>query len=166
MRLIASAMLAAALNGCAPAVTDTPLADLDLADGKTLVALQNALPADDRAALGTYALLHWPRSRFYCGEPIGGSARVAKTVGEAIAVTRAYEKRLADLQTRESATAGVQRQTAERTLINRMDQLALDRDALYSMKGPAAASSARAAQIERDLSALRAQLEDLRRTTI
>ena len=94
MRALMIGVVAAAVAGCAPSTRDTPLADLDLADGVTLAALQGALPPNDRALLGTYALLHWPKSRFYCGQPIGGRGPEPSTVGEAIDRTRTYEDAL------------------------------------------------------------------------
>lgn len=162
MRGVVLGLLAAALCSCAPSVQDVSLAGLDLADGETLAALQNALPQDDRAALGTYALLHWPKSKFYCGRPIGGRAAGADTVGEAIALTRAYETALELAQRSEAATASVAKQTEERTLVTKMEQLVLERDMLFARAGPAASDIPRVTEIKHRLAQLRAELRDVR----
>ncbi|WP_133365832.1 hypothetical protein [Qipengyuania sediminis] len=163
MRAIIAASLAALLWSCAGAPRDTALAGLDLADGRTLARLQAALPPDDRGALGTYALLHWPRSQFYCGDPIGGVTREAKTVGEAIDQTRAYEARLAKASAPKAApTRAEQLEKQEQVLTTRIDRLVLERDMLYARLGPAAASSSRKREIEQAISATRSKLEKLR----
>lgn len=165
MRTLTAGILAAALAGCAPSVSDTALAGLNLADGATLAALQAALPQDDRAALGTYALLHWPKSRFYCGKPVGGRSPEAATVGEAIALTRTYERELELARRAVVVTPGMARQTKERALITRIDHLVLERDMLFARNGAPIADSPRAAQIAQQLDGLRAELDDLRQTS-
>jgi hypothetical protein len=156
-------VVAAAVAGCAPATRDTPLANLDLADGVTLASLQGDLPPNDRALLGTYALLHWPKSRFYCGQPIGGRGPEPSTVGEAIDQTRAYEAALERTQARERVvqTSNIAREE-ETALITRIEQLVYERDMLYARMGPAAATTPRGEEIKKRLEALRADLDLLR----
>lgn len=162
MRAVMIVILASSLGACAPGVRDIAIAELDLADGKTLAELQQALPPDDRAALGTYALLHWPRSKFYCGQPIGGQGGVAATVGEAIDQTRAYEASLALAEAATRTNAALADRAEETGLITRIEQLVLERDMLFGQLGPAARSNPRMLQIENDLAALRRDLETLR----
>jgi hypothetical protein len=162
MRVIMSGILAGVLGACAPAVRDMRIADLDLADGKTLAKLQQALPPDDRAALGTYALLHWPKSKFYCGKPIGGRAREAVTVGDAIAQSRAYEASVALAEASARTNAALAARSAETALVTQMEELVLERDMLFGRMGPSAASSARAVEIKAELAALRQELEQVR----
>jgi sirohydrochlorin ferrochelatase len=167
MRVIVIGLLASVLSACAPAVRDIEIAKLDLADGRTLAQLQQKLPLDERAALGTYALLHWPQSKFYCGRPIGGQGSVATTVGEAIDQTRAYEASLALARASASTNAALAIRSEETGLITRIEQLVLERDMLFAQAGPAAASTPRAADIKSEITALRLELEQLRarRTT-
>lgn len=163
MRAAFGGILAAALAGCAPSAYDKPLSGLDLGDPATLSSLQNALPLDDRGALGTYALLHWPKSKFYCGKPIGGrgDSEVA-TVREAIALTRTYEREWELARQNVAQTPAIARQRDERMLITRMDHLILERDKLFSEVGPRASATPRAEEIERKLAAVRAELDKLR----
>ena len=162
MRIIVMGVLTLALSGCAPSVRDVDLSGLDLADGKTLASLQDALPQDDRAALGTYALLHWPKSRFYCGEPIEGRSSIAATVGEAIAQTRAYERRLALARARTDAPVAQTSRNEEIDLVNRMERLVLERDMLRSRMGPAAETAPEGITINRNLATIRTELAALR----
>ena len=90
----ATGVLAPLLRGCWTPLGNIPL-DGDLADGTTLTTLQEELPPHERAALGTYALLHWLKSKFYYREPIGDGQAVAATVGEPIEQTLVYEANLA-----------------------------------------------------------------------
>lgn len=162
MRALMMGVLAAALGACAPAARDVSIIGLDLADGTTLASLQDALPVDDRAALGTYALLHWPKSKFYCGEPIGGRDTPAATVGEAIAQTKAYEAKLAaaQAQTRNSPTSPARAEEA--ALITRMEQIVFERDMLYARMGRAADTTPRGVEMTRQLDQMRTELEQLR----
>lgn len=163
MRALISGVLAAALGACAPSARDVSIDGLDLADGRTLAALQDALPADDRAALGTYALLHWPKSRFFCGQPIGGRIATAATVGEAIALTQAYEAELAATQATKPKLAAQSVRDEEAALVQQMERLVLERDMLYGEMGPvAAAATPRGSAIKQQLEAIRAQIDKLR----
>lgn len=161
MRAVLIGVVAAMLGGCAPAVRDRNLAGLDLADGETLAALQAALAPDDRGALGTYALLHWPKSKFYCGRPISGRGSMPTTIGEAIDQTRAYEARLA-AQTQERTAVAMTAQMREKSLIDRMEQLVLERDKLYGQLGPAADRTPQGAAIKNRLESMRGELGRLR----
>lgn len=162
MRAIVAVVLAAALVNCSAAVHDRPLATLDLGDAAVVASLQNRLPPDDRAAFATYALLHWPKSKFYCGKPIGGQTGQARTVGDAIAVTRAYESALASAQKVSPPTPAMSRQRRERALVTQIDDLVRQRDDLYVRDGAQARNSAGAARIEERLAALRTALDELR----
>lgn len=162
MRGLVMGLLAMALGACAPPVRDVALAGLDLADGKTLASLQQALPQDDRAALGTYALLHWPKSKFYCGQPIGGRAAPAATVGEAIDQTRAYEAALQLAQGNRQTAVALSAGSAEKALITRMEQLVLERDMLRGRLGPEADATVQGKQLAQRLEEMRAELGRLR----
>ena len=169
MRVIAAGMLAALLAGCSTPPRDISIEGLNLADGATLAALQDALPQDDRAALGTYALLHWPKSQFYCGQPIGGRPSLAATVGEAIEQTRAYETKLTLAQARTQAqartNAALSAKAEETVLISRMEQLVYERDILYGRLGPGADMSPAGLRIKQRLATMRAELTELREPT-
>lgn len=162
MRIVMTGVLAAALAGCAPSARDVSLAGLDLADGATLAKLQKALPLDDRAALGTYALLHWPQSAFYCGQPIGGRTAAAATVGEAIEQTRAYERALELAQAKEPPAVASAARIEETALVTRIEQLVYERDQLYGRVGPGAHQTRQAREINKRMAALRSELEQLR----
>lgn len=162
MRYAVAGCLAALLAGCSTPPRDIAIAQLDLADGKTLASLQAALSPDDRAAIGTYALLHWPKSKFYCGEPIGGDRTVAATVGEAIEQTRAYEAKLALAQATANQTAAASAQDQQKLLIDQMERLVLQRDMLFGKLGPNAQSSLEAHEIKTRLAILRSELLELR----
>lgn len=162
MRVIAAGVLAAVLAGCSTPPRDISIKGLNLADGTTLAALQNAVSQDDRAALGTYALLHWPKSKFYCGKPIGGSNAEVNTVGEAIALTRAYETALLLAKHEQAQTPAVARQVEERAVITQIDELVLKRDLLRTRVGPKANETAGAAEINRQLARLRLRLDQMR----
>ena len=163
MRALFIGVFSAAVAGCAPSARDLSLAGLDLANGATLALLQKQLPQNDRAALGTYALLHWPKSKFYCGEAIGGSRALAAAVGQAIDQTRAYEANLQLAQAKvQSGAVELGGQTADKQLVTRIEQLVYERDMLYAQMGPAGEASPRGAQIKAGLTELRGQLDRLR----
>lgn len=162
MRILILGALAATLAGCAPSVRETSLTGLDLADGEILSALQDSLPQDDRAALGTYALLHWPKSKFYCGKPIGGRGALAATIGEAIDQTRAYEIALATARAEARTGAAFSARQQETELVTRMEQLVFERDLLYGRMGPAADGTPRGAEIKKRLGEMRTELNALR----
>lgn len=164
MRAMLIALVAAAVGGCTPAPRDISLTGLNLADNKTLSAIQARLTADDRAALGTYALLHWPQSKFYCGEPIGGQASAAATIGEAIDQTRAYEEALERVQAKARMTAALAKQSEERALIAKLERVIFERDRLFSRLGPAALSSAEGRALSARLETFQAELSALRGT--
>lgn len=156
IRMMLSLASAAAVAGCAPAPRDIAIAGLDLGNPAVLTRLQQQLPLDDRGTLGTYALLHWPQSKFFCGEPIGGQQPQARTVGEAIDQTRAYDLALANKQAPVATDRGAERRAQEAAVINRLEQALLERD-MRKGSGP----TDRAA--ERNIEALRAELTALRR---
>lgn len=91
-RTVISFALALGLASCATPGLDTPLAGLDLNDGRTLARLQRGLSPQDSGALAIYALRHWPGSRAFCGEAVvDQSGRLPQTVGEAVRLTKARE---------------------------------------------------------------------------
>lgn len=162
MRTVITVAFACMMAACTAPVRQTPIAGLDLADGRTLARLQQALPPDDRAALGTYALLHWPKSKFYCGKPIGGKGAVAATVGQAIDQTRSYEASLALADASARTNAALAARSEETSLITRMEQLVLERDMLFARFGARAGDTARAKEIDDELAVLRNQLAQVR----
>lgn len=163
MRAGIIAFLALATAGCAPGVQEVPLAGLDLADPATLARLQAELPLNDRAPFATYALLHWPKSKFYCGEPIGGTRPPAATIGEAIDQTRAYESALQSAQARASAADTSATREREKALIDRIDRLVFERDRLRGASDPTIVNRTDLAiKIEQQLQSARGELEQLR----
>jgi hypothetical protein len=96
-RIMFIAVLAVALGSCAAPARDVALAGLDLNDRATLARLQYGLSQEDSGTLALYALRHWPGSRAYCGEPVVDAAgRLPRTVLEAIALTKARERFVAE----------------------------------------------------------------------
>lgn len=145
---------------CSVPVADLPLAGLDLNDARTVGKIARQLPDGQRRAFTTYALLHWPGSKNYCGNPIGPSRQAASTVGEAVAQTQRFEAELA--KTRLAAQAGPASQVARlrerRTLLtDQIEELVLKRDALYGRLGASARTSPESKQVEQKIQELQAQ---------
>ena len=145
------------LGGCAVPARDVELAGLDLNDRQVLRSLGQGLKERERGALATYALLHWPGSKSYCGQPAFNRAHQPATVGEAIAVTLAFDQRLAAKRSAErSADTPRERQVArERQLVDAFDQLTLDRDRLQASALEPGAKARRLQVIDEELEANR-----------
>ncbi|MBN9507136.1 MAG: hypothetical protein J0I69_14060 [Altererythrobacter sp.] len=154
----ASAMIWVA--ACSAPAADMPLAGLDLNDARVVGKIARQLPDGQRRAFTTYALVHWPGSKNYCGNPIGLSRQTARTVGEAVAQTLRFEAELA--KTRLAAQAGPTSQVdrlreRQMLLTDQIEELVRKRDALYGQLGAAAATAPESKQIEQKMMDLRDQ---------
>ena len=106
-------LISLALAGCAKNQLDTPLAELDLADPSVIRELQSGLGERERAALATYALLHWPGSKAYCGQPLFRGPQ-PRTVSEAIEKTIGFQLALERKRAEETRPASSIEQRARR----------------------------------------------------
>jgi hypothetical protein len=160
IRAIMAASTMAAIASCNASVGDMPLAGLDLNDAGVVGQIARQLPDRERTAFKTYALLHWPGSKTYCGRPIAPSARVASTVGEAITQTLEFEAELAAtrLASQAEPASDADRLRERRTdLTDRIENLVLKRDALYVRLGAAARTSREADLLEQEMQRMQAQ---------
>lgn len=151
------------LAGCAGAPRDLALAGLDLNDPTVVALASEGLPQKERAAFAVYALLHWPKSKAYCGRPMfSGSAQPA-TVGEAIASTMAFDAALARKRAAEGAAPSLfeQRSAQKKRLVDAFEDLTLQREMLASAPMSQAAREARMREIERELAENRVAREQL-----
>lgn len=141
-----------ALTACTTAPRDERIADLDLADSQVISRLGEHLSVRERGALATYALLHWPGSKAFCGQPVFRGPQ-PQTVGEAIEKTLEFEDDLASKRAAERAPRSPieQREWEERTLIDEFDQLTLDRDMLTTSELPKAELTKRLKEIDRKM---------------
>ncbi len=160
IRAIMSTWVIAAIASCVAPVGDTPLAGLDLNDSRVVSKIARQLPDDERVAFTTYAVLHWPGSKNYCGRPIGQSHGSATTVGQAVTQTLQSEadmaKALQELNKGPpSEIEGMLEQQA--LLTDRIEGLVQKRDMLYVRLGAAARTSADARLLEREMQELQAQ---------
>lgn len=164
MRFSLSAILALLLVSCRGEVREQSLAGLDLNDPQIIDTLKGKLAPEQQTALATYALLHWPESKFYCGKAIDPSLKSPETVGEAIDQTLAYEaRRTAQVAASRRETSPLDEALEEQAqLIARIDSLALRRDILNSRLGPASPTSEEYKTIERDMAATRQTLAKVR----
>jgi hypothetical protein len=160
IRAIMAASTMAAIASCNASVGDMPLAGLDLNDAGVVGKIARQLPDRERTAFKTYALLHWPGSKTYCGRPIAASAHVASTVGEAVTQTLEFE---ADLAKTRQASQAEPASDADRLrerrmrLTDRIESLVLKRDALHVRLGAAAGTSREASLLEQEMQRLQAQ---------
>lgn len=158
MRQMLCFALCAALAACAMGTQrDVALAGHDLNDPRVVATLGAGLTTSERAAFATYALLHWPNSKSFCGQPTF-SKKPAATVGEAIEETVGFEralerKRLAE---RDIPNFWEQRAIDEQRLVDAFDQLTLDRDMVASSDLPQRSKEARLSDIDRKLDQNRA----------
>ena len=160
IRAIMAVLVMAAIASCDAPISDTHLAGLDLNDARVVSEIARQLPDRERIAFTTYALLHWPGSKNYCGRPIGQSDRAAKTVREAIAQTLNFEADLA--RTRQASQAGPTSQSGrlrerQTLLTDQIELLVLKRDALYARLGTAARTSREVTLLEQELQQLKAR---------
>lgn len=146
-----------ALAGCATPARDVALAGANLADPAVLARLGEGLSEKERGALATYALLHWPGSKSYCGRPVFRDGRQPATVGEAVAKTLEFEQALADKRATEDSPTSQFEARAERDkqLADEMDWLTQERDMLATAQMPAA-------QLARETKAIEAKLDRVR----
>lgn len=130
MRIGAIVAAVSMLASCSPPPREASLAGLDLNDPGTLRTLSRDLSGPDRAALATYALLHWPGSKSFCGRPAFARVRPPATVGEAIGMTLAFDGELAAKRRAERRPGDrfAERADRERRLVDEFDQLTLERD--------------------------------------
>ena len=158
VRAIMAAAAMAAIASCNAPIGDMPLAGLDLNDARVVGKIARQLPGREQVAFKTYALLHWPDSKNYCGRPIGQSGRKAATVGEAVMQTLKFEADLA--RTREASRAGavsqMDRLRERRThLTDQIEQLVLKRDVLYARLGAETQTSREAKLLDQEMRQLR-----------
>jgi ABC-type multidrug transport system ATPase subunit len=158
-------LLSAMLASCTTSRLDTPLAGLDLNDRATLARLQRDLAPEDRGALALYALLHWPGSAAFCGEPLLDSqGRLPQTIGEALRLTKARQAAdaAAAVQRARPLSQGEKRLAEQEYEINRRDAL-LARQQVAMMQADSPESRAELRDIEAELEAVNARLEELTR---
>ena len=124
--------IATTFAGCSPDVRERPLVEVDLANSRAVAAIGRHLGVRERTAFTTYALVHWPGSKFYCGSPLRLSASPPRTVGEAIESTLRFEERLAARRSeeRDEKTRSVRLEKQDRKLIDRYEALLLKRQML------------------------------------
>lgn len=165
IRAIISLLAIAALASCEAPVGDMPLTDLDLNDSRVVSQIARRLPERERVAFTTYALLHWPGSKNYCGRPIGHLGRAATTVGQAVTQTLKAEadldKVLKELHAGPSSEIETMRER-QALLTDQIEELVQKRDILYASLGAAAQTSDDAKLLEeqmQELQARRATLE-------
>ena len=116
------ALLAAC--GSAQNVRQIPIANLDLSNMKVVTDIQSQLPTAQRPALATYALLHWPGSKAFCGHRLSDkSGHEPSTVGEAIDLTLLREAQNA-------ARPDTLLPEPERNLVHALERLESQRDSL------------------------------------
>lgn len=122
------------LAGCAAAPRDIAIAGLDLNSPAVIAQVGKGLPQEQRAALATFALLHWPESKAYCGRPVFKGDAQPRTVGEAIDKTLEFETALARKRIEEKQAGSVfeQRAQRERRLVDEYEQMLIEREMLAS----------------------------------
>lgn len=154
MCLVATGLLGACAS---PEPRDALLAGKDLTNARVISALSNGLNPEDRAAFATYALIHWPGARAFCGRPMFSKA-VPATVGDAIAETTAFEDALNRKREEEKRPRSFFEQKAidEKRLVDVFDQLTLDRDKLAGSDLPADEMAKRLKELDRKLDENRA----------
>lgn len=141
------------LAGCAAAPRDVALAGLDLNDPAVIARVGQGLPQNQRAALATFALLHWPESKAYCGRPVFKGAAQPSTIGEAIDKTLEFETALARKRSEEKQAASAFEQRAHRKqgLVNEFEQMMIEREMLASAALSPAERSHRIRELDRQL---------------
>ena len=119
--------------------------------------LKQGLAPDERAALVSYAVFHWPGSNNYCGRPVFAQAVEPNTIGEAIDRTIAFETALTRKQMAEEqpATLAVRRAQRNQQLVDRFEELTLRRNMILGRTGRQAERESELRTIERDLDLVR-----------
>lgn len=116
---------------CSPDVRDRDLSTIDLADAVAVATIGRQLDSRDRTAFITYALVHWPGSKSYCGRAVAHKSRPAQTVGDAVATTLAFESQLAITPQAAARRLKIPDQIEEnRLLIDRYEALLLQKQML------------------------------------
>lgn len=152
------------LASCSAAPRDIALAGLDLGEPAVIAQISKDLPQRERAAFATYALLHWPESKAYCGRPMFKGADQPLTVGEAVDKTMHFETALARkrIEEKKQAPSIFERQAQEKKrLVDEFDQLTLERDMLASAAIPASEKDRRTRELDRKLAENRKARESL-----
>ena len=146
------------LAACGTPPREVRLAGLDLGQPAVLANLKQGLAPDERAALISYAIFHWPGSKNYCGRPVFAQAVEPTTIGEAIDRTIAFETALTRKQMAEAQPASLVASRAQRNqqLVDRFEELTLSRSMLLARPGARAERA-------RELRAIQRQLESVRR---
>lgn len=154
--------IALSLAGCALSTPhDISLGNKNLNDPSVVAELSRGLTPEERGAFATYALVHWPFSKSYCGGPVF-SERLARTVGEAIAETQRFEADLARKRFLEKTPdIHEQRLIAEQKLADEFDRLTLERDMLAISPVSPSVRRDRAKEIEEKMAENRAALRAL-----
>ena len=145
------------LSACGTPPRDVRLAGLDLGEPTVLAELKQGLAPDQRAALTSYAVFHWPGSKNYCGRPVFAQVVEPKTVGEAIDRTIAFEAALDRKRTVEAqpASPATERAQQDRQLIDRFDDLTLRRDMILGRQGGQADRASELRKIEQQIEFVR-----------
>lgn len=154
LALAGSALLA----GCWNTPRDLALAGLDLGSPAVIAQLSKDLPQKERAAFATYALLHWPESKAYCGRPMFSGGGRPATVGEAVDRTLEFESSLARKRAAEKEAPSVfeQRARHKQNLVDEFDRLTIERDKLTSEPRISAESKQRIEALDKEMEANRA----------
>jgi len=153
---------ALALSGCASPPRERSLVGLDLADPAVIGELQDDLPTRERAALATYALLHWEGSKAYCGQPMFRGPQPA-TIGEAIDKTITFEDDLAAKRAaeREPKSALELRVEKQRQLVDRFEELSLEITQLEDSPTTQRQKSVRLTELRKELTKNRRERAEL-----
>jgi hypothetical protein len=126
---------------CAQDVRDQPIAGLALNDMRVLEELGQTLTREERAALATYSIAHWPDAPGYCGEVLANKqGQTPQTIGEAITMTQAREAERAErLAAAALPKTPIDKLLAEKhQLTGQQEQLYIQMELLESAHGAAA----------------------------
>ena len=145
------------LAACGTPPRDVRLAGLDLSQPAVVADLKQGLAPQERAALISYAVFHWPGSKNYCGRPAFAQDVEPRTIGEAIDRTIAFEAALDRKRTAEAQPASLasRRAQQDRQLIDRFDDLTLRRDMILDRQGGQADRASELRKIEQQIESVR-----------
>lgn len=164
MRVLLLAFSALALSACSADVRERSLADVDLGNMEVVQALGTELSQDERAALATYVVAHWPRSAAFCGEVlVDENGQQPTTIGEAIVMTKWREKERERRLARAARPRTPMEQLLDRRdfLIGQQDQLFSQKELLFDQLGKKAMTHPHMDAIEGELEASFAQTVQL-----
>lgn len=158
MRHILTLTSCTLLAACAAAPRDIALAGLDLNNPSVIAQVSEGLPRKQRAALATYALLHWPQSKAYCGRPVFKGAAEPRTVGEAIDKTIEFDTALARKRIEEQRPPSIfeRRARDHQRLVDEFEELTLEREMLATEELPPVEKQKRLEELDRKLADNRA----------